>query len=93
MQIKGAKKGPDSVDYGIKFLSEDIEEIIIDPARCPRAAKEFINYALETDRNGEIKSSYPDKDNHTIDAARYALEDEMADRRKARALGPKPRGW
>lgn len=78
MRIKGAKKGPDSVDYGIKFLSEEIEEIIIDPARCPRAAKEFINYALEVDRNGEVKSSYPDKNNHTIDAARYGLEDEMS---------------
>lgn len=77
VKIKGAKKGPDSVDYGIKFLSEEIEEIIIDPARCPRAAKEFINYALETDKNGEVKSEYPDKDNHTIDATRYALEDEM----------------
>lgn len=77
MKVKGAKKGPDSVDYGIKFLSEEIEEIIIDPARCPRAAKEFINYALETDRNGEVKSQYPDKDNHSIDAARYGMEDEM----------------
>jgi phage terminase large subunit len=77
MRIKGAKKGPDSVDYGIKFLSEEIEEIIIDPVRCPRAAKEFINYALETDKNGEVKSEYTDKDNHTIDAARYGLEDEM----------------
>ncbi len=66
MQIKGAKKGPDSVDYGIKFLSEDIEEIIIDPVRCPRAAKEFINYALETNQQGEVISSYPDKDNHCI---------------------------
>lgn len=77
MKIKGAKKGPDSVDYGIKFLSEHIEEIIIDPERCPRAAKEFINYSLETDRNGEVISEYPDKDNHTIDAVRYALEDDM----------------
>jgi phage terminase large subunit len=77
MKIKGAKKGPDSVEYGIKFLSEEIEEIIIDPVRCPRAAKEFINYALETDKNGEVKSVYPDKDNHTIDAARYGLEDDM----------------
>lgn len=77
MRIKGAKKGPDSVEYGIKFLSEEIEEIIIDPVRCPRAAKEFINYALETDKNGEVKSVYPDKDNHTIDAARYGLEDDM----------------
>ncbi len=77
MKVKGAKKGPDSVEYGIKFLSEEIEEIIIDPTRCPRAAKEFINYALETDKNGEVKSAYPDKDNHTIDAARYGLEDDM----------------
>lgn len=77
MKIKGAKKGPDSVDYGIKFLSEHIEEIIIDPERCPRAAKEFINYSLETDKNGEVKSEYPDKDNHSIDAVRYALEDDM----------------
>ena len=77
MSIKGAKKGPDSVEYGIKFLSQEIEEIIIDPNRCPRAAKEFINYALETDRNGEVRSNYPDRDNHTIDASRYALEDDM----------------
>lgn len=77
MKIIGAKKGPDSVDYGIKFLSEEIEEIIIDPKRCPRAAKEFINYSLETDRNGEVISEYPDKDNHSIDAVRYALENDM----------------
>jgi phage terminase large subunit len=77
MKIIGAKKGPDSVDYGIKFLSEEIEEIIIDPKRCPRAAKEFINYSLETDRNGEVIIEYPDKDNHSIDAVRYALENDM----------------
>ena len=92
MNIKGAKKGPDSVDYGIKFLSEDIEEIIIDPERCPRAAKEFINYALETNKDGEVKSSYPDKDNHSIDSARYAMEDDMKNNR-AKALGSKPQGF
>lgn len=91
MKIIGAKKGPDSVDYGIKFLSEDIEEIIIDPARCPRAAKEFINYALETDKNGEVKSAYPDKDNHTIDAARYGLEDEMRNTRSRKNYSGKGR--
>lgn len=77
MRIKGAKKGPDSIDFGMKFLSEDIEEIIIDPRRCGRAAKEFTNYALETDRHGEVRSSYPDKDNHVIDAVRYGLEGDM----------------
>lgn len=92
MKIKGAKKGPDSVEYGIKFL-QDLEQIIIDPERCPRAAKEFINYALETDRNGEVKNRFPDKDQHTIDSCRYALEEDMNNRPPARALGPKPRGF
>jgi phage terminase large subunit len=76
MRIKGAKKGPGSIEYGIKFL-QDLEQIIIDPERCPRAAKEFVNYSLEVDRNGEVKSKFPDKDNHTIDAARYGLENDM----------------
>ena len=76
MYIKGARKGPGSVEYGIKFL-QDLEQIIIDPERCPRAAKEFINYALEMDRSGEVKSRFPDKDNHSIDSCRYGLEDDM----------------
>jgi len=76
MTVKGARKGPGSVEYGIKFL-QDLEQIIIDPERCPRAAKEFINYALEMDRAGEVKNRFPDKDNHSIDACRYACEDDM----------------
>lgn len=76
MNIVGAKKGPGSVESGTKFL-QDMEQIIIDPARCPLAAREFINYALETDRNGEIKHKFPDKDNHSLDSCRYALEDDM----------------
>lgn len=76
IKIKGAKKGPDSVDYGIKFL-QDLEEIIIDIDRCPNSAREFLNYELEKDANGNFKAEFPDKDNHTIDAVRYALEDDM----------------
>lgn len=77
MKIKGAKKGPGSVEFGTKWL-QDLERIIIDPERCPLAAREFINYCLETDRSGEVISRFPDKDNHSIDAIRYALEDAMA---------------
>lgn len=80
MKIKGAKKGPGSVEYGVKFL-QDLEQIIIDPEKCPRAAKEFINYALEIDRSGEVKSRFPDKDNHAIDSARYGCEDDMGERK------------
>jgi phage terminase large subunit len=84
MRIQGAKKGPGSVEFGIKFL-QDLEAIIIDPERCPRAAREFINYSLDIGRDGEVKSRFPDKDNHTIDSARYGLEDDMLER-KLRAV-------
>jgi PBSX family phage terminase large subunit len=76
INIRGAKKGPDSVDYGIKFL-QDLEEIIIDPERCPNTLREFVNYELEKDKDGNFKAEFPDKNNHTIDAVRYALEDDM----------------
>lgn len=76
LKAKGAKKGPDSVEYGIKFL-QSMESIIIDPVRCPNAKREFYEYEYERDRNGDFKASYPDKNNHCIDAVRYALEDDM----------------
>jgi PBSX family phage terminase large subunit len=80
MKVKGAKKGPGSVEFGIKFL-QDLEQIVIDPATCPRAAKEFINYALEMDRAGEVRSRFPDSDNHVIDCCRYALSEDMVERK------------
>lgn len=79
LRVSGAKKGPDSVAYGIKWLS-DLEEIIIDPIRCPETAREFCGYALARDREGRFFRSYPDKDNHHIDAVRYACEGDMAKR-------------
>ena len=84
LRVKGAKKGPDSVDYGIKFL-QSLEEIVVDSARCPNAAEEFLNYELEPDGSDGFKDGYPDKNNHAIDAVRYALEDDMTMRR-ARVL-------
>ncbi len=90
MKIKGAKKGPGSVEFGIKFLL-NLEAIIIDPERCPLAAREFINYSLETDRNGVVKSQFPDKDNHSIDACRYGLSEDMV--HTAKRPVDKPPGW
>lgn len=74
-RIIGVRKGPDTVEYGIKFL-QDLEEIIIDDIRCPNTAKEFISYELEKDGNGDFKAKFPDKNNHAIDMVRYALNDE-----------------
>lgn len=71
--IRPAKKGPDSVRYGIKWL-QGLRHIYIDKNRCPETYYEFINYEYERDRDGNFISAYPDADNHSIDAVRYALE-------------------
>lgn len=76
LRVKGARKGPDSVKHGVEWL-KDLEQIIIDPVRCPNAAREFLAYELERDKDGNYKANYPDKDNHTIDAVRYATEDDQ----------------
>jgi phage terminase large subunit len=73
LKIAKAKKGAGSVEFGIKWL-QDLNEIIIDPVRCPNTAREFSGYELEKDHHGNFKGKYPDKDNHSIDAVRYAME-------------------
>lgn len=75
-KFEGAKKGPGSVEYGEKWL-DDLEEIIIDPARTPNIAKEFESIDYETDKDGNPKAKLEDKDNHSIDSCRYALEKDM----------------
>ena len=64
------------MEYGIKWL-QDLEEIIIDPVRCPNTAREFNSYELEQDKEGNFKSRFPDKNNHSIDAVRYSREFDM----------------
>lgn len=84
LRIIPVKKGPDSVEYGIKFL-QDLEAIIIDDQRCPETAREFLGYELEKDSQGNFKASFPDKNNHSIDMVRYALNQEcMKHREQAR---------
>ena len=71
--IRGADKGPDSVRYGIKWL-QGLRHIYIDKRRCPYTYKEFVNYEYEQDKDGNFISAYPDANNHSIDATRYALQ-------------------
>ncbi len=47
-------------------------KIVIDPKRTPRAYKEFTEYVHDVDRNGVVIDGYPDRNNHWIDATRYA---------------------
>lgn len=71
---RGAIKGPGSVEYSMKWLAS-LTEIIIDNSRTPNTATEFLDYEYERDKDGNIISGYPDKNNHHIDAIRYALEE------------------
>ena len=91
LKVVGAKKGPGSVEHGIEFLARDIDEIVIDPETCPNAAREFAGYEMDRDRYGNFKGSYPDRDNHAIDAVRYAMEDVMT-QRKARVKNKAKQG-
>lgn len=70
--FKPAEKGPDSVDYSMKWL-QGLNHIYIDPVRCPFTLEEFLVYEYERDKDDNIVSGYPDVGNHAIDATRYAL--------------------
>nr|DAZ36619.1 MAG TPA: large terminase [Caudoviricetes sp.] len=75
-KIKGVKKGPDSVEFGERWL-DDLDFICIDPKRTPKTAFEFENIDYQTDRDGNPKPRLIDKDNHSIDAVRYAMSEDM----------------
>lgn len=81
LYARGAIKGPGSVDYSMKWL-QSLNSIIIDNIRCPFTAKEFLDYEYDKDKDNNVISGYPDRDNHHIDAIRYALNEIW--RRKGR---------
>lgn len=76
IRVRGAKKGADSVEYGEEWL-DDLAEIVIDANRTPNIAKEFESIDYQVDRDGEPLPKLDDKNNHTIDATRYAFESDM----------------
>ncbi|WP_127849709.1 PBSX family phage terminase large subunit [Lacticaseibacillus hulanensis] len=76
LNLFGARKGPGSREHGMKWL-QDLRAIIIDPVRCPNAAREFGSYELARDATGGFKAGYPDGNDHTIDAIRYSLQNDM----------------
>lgn len=80
--MRACVKGAGSVDFGLKWLASRAK-IVIDRQRCPETAREFEAYEYVKDKDGNFVSGYPDKDNHFIDAVRYALNDEIMQSRAA----------
>jgi phage terminase large subunit len=72
-RITPAIKGIGSVEDGIEFLRSF--DIVVHP-RCSNVINELTLYAYKTDQQTEeILPMLEDKNNHTIDALRYALEE------------------
>jgi phage terminase large subunit len=68
----GAKKGKDSVVFGIQWLQQQI--IIVDTS-CQYTKNELQQYQWKEIQGSAVPIPI-DKNNHLIDALRYALEDE-----------------
>ena len=74
LNITGAKKGKDSVNFGIQWLQR--QNIVIDTS-CQNFINEIRKYKWKEDAGGNPLPVPVDKDNHLIDALRYALEGDM----------------
>jgi len=71
-KMHSAVKGAKSLEEGIEFLRSF--DIIVHP-RCTHTIDELTMYSYKTDPlTGEVVPILEDKDNHVIDALRYACE-------------------
>ena len=70
--IRKCEKWPGSIEQGIAYI-RNFEKVIIHP-RCTSTIDEFDKYSYKQDRNSnEILPVPEDRNNHCIDALRYAL--------------------
>lgn len=66
-----SQKGAGSIQYGIQWLQG--YDIIVDYS-CKNFIREISNYRWNTDKYGQLTDMPVDKDNHLLDALRYASE-------------------
>jgi phage terminase large subunit len=76
VNARGAKKGKDSVNFGVQWLQQ--QTIVID-TKCINARNEISTYHWKQDKDGNSLRIPSEKNNHLIDAARYAHEDDAAE--------------
>jgi phage terminase large subunit len=80
----GAKKGKDSIDFGIDWLQR--QKIIIH-TKCQNFKNEIAQFKWKEDKDGNVMKVPVDKNNHLIDALRYCYEDEMTYRQMTAVKG------
>lgn len=78
-QAVGAKKGPNSIQQGISVIADLLEKEIdgvpclMVSENCVNTIREIESYERKKDRENKVLEEPIDKNNHTIDAIRYAL--------------------
>jgi len=73
ISARSATKGKDSVLHGIQWLQQ--QTIIVD-SKCINMRNELQGYKWKEDAGGNALPVPVDRDNHLIDALRYAYEDD-----------------
>lgn len=79
VRIKGAKKGKDSITYGIDILQQQKLRVT---ERSTNVIKELRAYTWEKDRDGGYQNKPIDAYNHSIDALRYFAVSKLGKRTK-----------
>ncbi len=69
----GAVKGKDSVNFGIQWLQQ--QHIVVD-SKCINPRNELMTYHWKKDKSGVAIRQPVDRNNHWIDATRYAYEQD-----------------
>lgn len=70
-RVKASRKGKDSIMAGISKLQG--YQIIVHPS-CTHIMDEFYSYCYQQDKEGNWLNKPEDKNNHLMDALRYALQ-------------------
>ena len=83
VHCKGAKKGPGSIEHGVRWLQG--QKIVVDSS-CHNFLKEISGYKWREDKDGNIIPKPVDYNNHLLDALRYALEPCMAGPKQLKAV-------
>lgn len=73
----GAKKGTDSVVFGINKMQE-FKIWVVSNQYKKNTVNEFRNYIWASDKNGKATGQPIDKHNHIIDPTRYVVTDRIA---------------
>ena len=84
INARAARKGQDSVVHGIQWLQG--YELVVDQ-RCQNMRNELALYQWRKDKDGNSLAVPEDKNNHLIDALRYAVESEAMVHERRSLLG------